>query len=409
MAGSVTDPSILDVYPALSTIPMLIPHLPFGGRASLPWYTVIFALLMVVAAAATAKTASALTARLLPGKGSRAYFVTGMMLLLAAPVVGFRYDVVPAFLAGLGVLAVVAGWPLAGGVALGLSAGLKVYAGVVLIVALLWFWSDREWGRTARFTTGVGIAVVLALLPYTLFPGSNPLSPIAFNTGRPLQIESVAGGVASLLTLTSPLPVTFTYGSYNFIGELPANIGQILSPIQAGTVATTLLVIAVAFLRSARSTKRSEHQLMTAVLASILALIISSKVLSAQYILWLLPFIAVLATDSRKILILGVSIFSLTLLIFPIGYAALIDQHPLAIAVLNVRNAMLVGIWVMLLRELLRSPSRRPWLAKWRGLSAQRRCRAAKSKEHRGRVVDPQVRDRCQAGNDGDAHSRAPA
>jgi hypothetical protein len=358
MSGHLTQTAFLDWYPALSLIPLTLPLLPFGGQAQLPEYALVFALLMAMLAAATANIGSSISSRWDPDRGSvRSYFVCAVLLLLAASVVVFRYDIVPAFAAGAGIYAVIAGWPLMAGIALGISAGLKIYALVIVLVAMIWFWSGRDWNALLRFVCGGAIAAVLSLLPYAFLTPSNPLAPIAFNMGRPLQIESVGGGLVSLLTLGSPLPVTFDYGSFNFVSDLAQSVARTLSPLQLLLVGSSLMLVAWAFVRDRRrSGHRSQRRLAVGVTVPVLALTLTSRVLSPQYLLWLLPFIAVLAADSRRLFSLATGVFALTLLIFPIGYGALISQHPVAVAVLNVRNGLLIVLWVALTWELIRSP-----------------------------------------------------
>ena len=73
--------------------------------------------------------------------------------------------------------------------------------------------------------------------------------------------------------------------------------------------------------------------------ATVLVVILTNKVLSPQYIVWVLPFVALLSP--RKSL-LFLAIVVLTTLVYPLEFQALIKLHPVQVVLLNVRNALLV-------------------------------------------------------------------
>jgi hypothetical protein len=77
-----------------------------------------------------------------------------------------------------------------------------------------------------------------------------------------------------------------------------------------------------------------------------MVLLITSKVFSIQYIVWLVPFAALLPGGKFW---LAAAIVALTMPIHPLLYAGLVRQEALPILVLNLRNALLVllTIWVI--------------------------------------------------------------
>jgi hypothetical protein len=359
LAGHLTDTDFLDWYPAIALVPMVLPHLiDLGHPVSLAAYALVFAVVMAVAAAGVSVIAAKLAVATDDRHGLRSFVVTAAFVLLLTSVVVFRYDIVPALFAGAGLLAVVAGWPLLAGFAIGASVGLKIYAIVLAAVIAIWMWAGRDWRGLGRFIGGGLIAAVVALAPYAFLTPSNPLGPIAFNTGRPLQIESVGGGLVSLVNLGQPLAVTFDYGSFNLVGSSADLVGRLLSPVQLAAVSLTLLCVAYRFVADARVGTRRHSSLVVASLAAVLALILTSKVLSPQYLVWLLPFLPVVAARSRFMLWFSVVGLALTLVIFPVAYGALIAQHPVAVLLLNARNLLLVALFTALLWKLARGEAR---------------------------------------------------
>lgn len=100
---------------------------------------------------------------------------------------------------------------------------------------------------------------------------------------------------------------------------------------------------------------------MRYVAASILAVIVFAKVLSPQYLIWLMPFISVIAGPTwyraRVLFLLSCLI---TTLIYPFFYHHLMGLQFWAIGLLNLRNALLVTLLVVLLLERNESRQLRP-------------------------------------------------
>jgi len=72
-------------------------------------------------------------------------------------------------------------------------------------------------------------------------------------------------------------------------------------------------------------------------------------VLSPQYLIWLIPFLACVQgrTGTRCRLIFLVACAATTL-IFPVGFDSLLRLKTWAIVLVNLRNALLVGLWAHL-------------------------------------------------------------
>jgi hypothetical protein len=89
------------------------------------------------------------------------------------------------------------------------------------------------------------------------------------------------------------------------------------------------------------------ESLVELLLAALLAFVVTNKVLSPQYLVWLLPF-APLLPLRKAALALGAVL--LTIVIFPYNYAPLVNMRPGMILLLNARNAMLVALllWIVL-------------------------------------------------------------
>jgi hypothetical protein len=97
----------------------------------------------------------------------------------------------------------------------------------------------------------------------------------------------------------------------------------------------------------------SGETLAVGIVAVIVALIVSSKVFSAQYVVWFLPLLPFVPGRLRW---LGIAIAGLSTLIYPLNYALLFHLDPVLAVALNIRNALLIVFLALLARRLL-SPS----------------------------------------------------
>ena len=84
-------------------------------------------------------------------------------------------------------------------------------------------------------------------------------------------------------------------------------------------------------------------------------MILANKVLSPQYLVWLLPFAALLP-GPQALLLVAASV--LTTIEYPILFDALRSIDPFPVLVVNVRNAMLLALFVWILVDSERRSER---------------------------------------------------
>jgi hypothetical protein len=97
----------------------------------------------------------------------------------------------------------------------------------------------------------------------------------------------------------------------------------------------------------------SERRLVLASLASVVAFAALGKVLSPQYMIWLVPLVALaLAWRMHALAAAAAAVIALTLVEFPSRYFDLVDRRPFPVAVVAVRDALLLGVLVLAGREL---------------------------------------------------------
>lgn len=232
----------------------------------------------------------------------------------------------------------------------------KLWPGV-LAAGLVGRWRHAAtWARTVGFVAALGVlaAVVVAV------SGIDRLtSPTDYQTDRGLQVESVAA---------TPLVLAAALGRGDGewrIGQAPSKSVEISGPGQSlmttladiGLVVVVVAALGAALWRLVHGGWTPGRTLsLWAVLT--MAVIVTNKVLSPQYLVWIAPLLAVGLVVSRRrsirvAALLLVPAALLTTLVFPANYAGLLDPagpELLPALLLTARNVLLLLVTVVCLR-----------------------------------------------------------
>lgn len=215
-------------------------------------------------------------------------FVTLSPLLLGS-VILTRFDLWPTALSVLGLAAILFGRNRLGLGVLGLAAAAKIFPAVLIPPALVYVW--RRHGRREAIVCGAICAGVVALvfLPFAILSPGGIWDSLHRQADRPLQIESLG---SSFLLVAHQLGwytvhLNLSHGSQNQGGSLPNVIGGVQSVLQAGAV----IALWVAFARGPATPER----LVRYSAASVVTFVALGKVLSPQFLIWLLPLVPLVA------------------------------------------------------------------------------------------------------------------
>jgi hypothetical protein len=327
-------------YPP-GSLPAFVPPALFS--ASQASYINLFSLEMALTLVVTLLL-TALGARRLGGSGTwilpAATFVLAALLLY--PVAVTRYDAVVALTLGLAVFfATLGGRYLLLAYA---SLGLGTAAKFVPLLAVLPLALTR---RGVARGCGVFLAVVaLFFVPFALLGGRGLLQSFAYQAERGLQVESLAASV--LMFLHSAKSIVFEHGAFEVRGE-GAGLATSLTPI------LTLLLLAVTGFAMWWEFRRCGGLEVGAfprhAAALILAFMLGSRVLSPQYLIWLLPLVPLSAGGlvGTIICVLFLAACFTTTLVFPIHYADLLSFRYPGPELLVARNLLLVTLWITML------------------------------------------------------------
>jgi hypothetical protein len=309
-------------------------------------YSLWFELEMLVCGAA----ASALTGFLLARRrASAARLVAGTLLaglapLALGPVVLSRFDLWPAALTVGALAAFVIDRRRLGFVLLGLAVAAKVYAAVLLPLAVAYVWrrSGRRAGVAAA-ATGAGV-MLLCFLPFLFLAPDGVWSSLSGQARRPLQIETLgaAGLLAAHRLWGYDVSGVASHGSDNLAGHVP----DTLASAQSVLVALALVAIWIAFVRGPATPDR----FLRYSAAAVCAFVALGKVLSPQYLIWLIPLIP-LVRGRRGVAAsaLFVATLVLTQLWFPSRYIDLVyGLDPRASWLVVARDVLFVALLVVL-------------------------------------------------------------
>lgn len=353
---------------AVVAVPWLLVHL-LGVVDDWAW-TVVAAL----ALAADAVFLWLVRRRLVRGSGAVPgiipwLWVVGPPLLGATPYA--RFDMVPAVLVGVALLAA-ARRPVRAGMLTALGTAVKLWP-VLLVPALAAPRVVRSRLLAAVAVTGAALVTLCVVVA----GWGRLFSPLTYQSDRGLQVESVAATPVLLARILAPHRYEVFFSPYRAVEIRGRGAGWML---HAGTVAEALVAVALLALwwRAWRADRPSTDAVSWMCLSAVTGFVVVSKVCSPQYLLWLMPLaVAALvrsaSSPGRRRLAAWAALLlvaaALTQVEYPLGYRAVTHWEPgwspLVSLALAARNALLVVLLVVALREA------------WRQLSASGRLSEA--------------------------------
>jgi hypothetical protein len=205
--------------------------------------------------------------------------------LLLGSVMLSRFDLWPAALVTGSLAAFVAGRQRVGAGVLGLAVSAKLFPAALAPIAAVWIWRRRG-RREALLCLGV-FATVLALcfVPFLVLSPHGLWHAITTQTNRPLQIESFGAGVLLVAHAAGGLAITMlpSHGSQNLAGSAP----DALAVVQTIAQAAALIATWIWFARGPATRER----LVRASATAVCAFVAFGKVLSPQFLIWLIPLV----------------------------------------------------------------------------------------------------------------------
>lgn len=331
-------------YPPLALVPITAAGLLGTGPDV---YAIVFGALMLAAGVAVL----VLTARL-AGDGERtAAWAMALAPLVTGAMVRTHFDLVALALTLAALAALIQDRPVLAFALLGAGAMTKLIPALLVPIAVVWMLADRRPGVPRGLAAFAAVAVLVSVP----FLGRGELDAYRYQLERPIQIESTPASVLfalghSRVTGTAAMPDR--HGSNGLVGGRAAAVEAVF----AALLAVTLLGACLLVLRAPVDAR----SLLLGSLAALLAFLALGKVLSPQFMVWLVPFAALVWTMDERLL--GAALLAavaLTQVEFPARYMDLVHGDIGVVALVAARNALLLATLGLTLARLA-APARSP-------------------------------------------------
>lgn len=278
-----------------------------------------------------------------PGRSPRGAWVWAAGVPLLGPTVYARYDLM---VTAVAVAALLAGArrPRVMGALTALGALLKVWPALLLVGVA----RRRAWASAA--VTAAGVALLFAVS----MPGA--FAFLSFQRDRGTEVESLGALVFHVARHFGwQGEVLLNYGSIEFLGP---GVGA----VSTAALALTGAAFGWLLLWRLRAGAPRPHTLADAALTAVLLFTVTSRVISPQYLVWLVGLAAVCLSHRASRMgapaLLTVLASFLTVLEFPLGFSHVVLSDWYGITLLVLRNGLLLAAALTAARLLWRSTVR---------------------------------------------------
>jgi Glycosyltransferase family 87 len=344
-------------YPPGALLVFLLPLL-VGGRER---YVKSFVTEMALFDVLTLLLVLGLAARVAPGRRRGPVVAAGVYLLSTAllhPVLYARFDLASVALL-MGALWLLRDERPASPVLLGVAGAVKLWP---MALAPLWLGrAYRRSGSQGLLRTSLWIALGFVAPALLLLPrvGARALSFLEYHRARGVQIESTWGTIALVLDrvgLGHAAPVS-EFGAWDVQCGACSTFAVLSIPFLVAAVLSPQLLALRAGAFGERDTGGARG--LAAGAAAVLGLLIASRVLSPQYLLWAVPLLAVCGGWRERLTLVAAA--ALTSAVYPVLYPELVDGaaagHGRALAATVLRNLLLFLLYVLAAWAATRVPS----------------------------------------------------
>jgi hypothetical protein len=285
--------------------PVYEPDLNDAAHAYARAFATLMTLLLAATVVLTAVALSALRATV--GHAAVALGVVGATPLLLGQLALTRFDALPVALTAASVAALLQGRPRLAGVALGLAVTAKLYPLLLVPLVALYVWRRRD-GREVAVTLGLAAATVaVVLLPFVALAPSESWFSIRAQLTRGVQVESLPGSAAVALGVAADhlglgsLGVGVAEGGTGEVrsADVTGALGQVAGALGALAAIAVVLAVWLAAWRGRRTD--DDDRFLTGCAAVVAAQLALGRVLSPQFVLWLLPLVPLVAGRRGRI------------------------------------------------------------------------------------------------------------
>ncbi|MCL2140656.1 MAG: hypothetical protein FWH42_03115 [Dehalococcoidia bacterium] len=234
----------------------------------------------------------------------------------------------------------------------------KLFPAVLAPLFIIYQWKRYGWKQLEPSMVVGVLTLGLIAGPALILGAEGFINSITVQSARAIQLESLYSSILLLGDSLGLVTATTVQGPMSF--DISSPLGGVMSSISFVIMATVFfLVYLLYFFRAQHDRDSNFPQLLSEkatadiihyTFVAIAVFIITSKVFSPQFILWICPLVPLF---SGKYRLVGWSSFllalALTQYIFPLNYYWLADGQQVPVNALVIRNTMMVLMIVLML------------------------------------------------------------
>ena len=339
LAGEIPYRDFFVEYPPFALTAFVLPSLGAADD-----YVPLFKGLQIAFGAGTIALVALLLAQL--GAGLRRLWLGTAFVALAplalGPTLLNRYDLWPALLLAAALAALVGRRTALGLALLALAVLAKGYAAVVLPPALLYLHARRGRAELKRGAIAFAAAAVAVVAPFAVTGPGGLRHSFTIQTSRGLHLESLAGSMLAALDRVGLYGANVVSGfAFELEGAVPDAAAALSTLVQVAAIVATWVLF--------RRGPATPERLVLAAVASVAAFVALGKVLSPQFLIWLIPLAPLAGGLATPALVLAAA--ALTHAFFPGRYGDVVALGGSTWLVLA-RNLVLLALVAVLVARL---------------------------------------------------------
>ncbi len=240
---------------------------------------------------------------------------------------------------------------------LALGTLVKLYPVALAPFFFIYQWRHQRWQSLIAPVIVFGAVFLAGALPFWLASPEGFMHAFALQGGRNLQIESSYASVLFMLYALGRTQLSVYQGpvSWDLDSPYAAGIAQVAVAVMALGVMAVLVCYALPYLRANNPktggppAPAALGRLINYSLLVTIVLLLASKVVSTQFMVWLLPFVPLVSGRARHaVWVVFLPLGWLTWYIYPTHYWDLRNLYPTPIGAIFLRNVLLalIAFWL---------------------------------------------------------------
>lgn len=346
-----------------SPVVMLSIILPGLCTESLHGYVWLFAAEMLAFDIITLVCLSRM-ARVLDHSEPKVLLLYSVAMAAVGPIIVYRHDLVPAALTVLSLMLFLRGKSVPAWAFLGLAAAAKIYPVVLAPVFLIYQLSKRQDAGAFKGVSAFIGVTLLVFLPVLLFNREAFTYIFSFHLERGLHIESTWGVslmFGRLFGLTS-FATGLSHGSLNLISPTADLLASLSLPVTAIFLLGNYVLFTRELHRRNLFTPDEVYGppgrlLVLFGLCAVIVFVIGGKVFSPQYLIWILPLIALVPGKLYLPFLCFCLAAIMTQINYPHNFPAFFQGEASAVMLMVLRNMCLI---IMLVASMVHAVRSRP-------------------------------------------------